>query len=304
MHRPVVLVLFLLVVAAAVVLLHLAPGLDNFIVEIQMRNGLHVIGFAAVAALTIAFVPGGALIRSIAALLVSAAIGSASEFAQLATGSAFDVNDLFRDIAGAALFVVAWFLWTAPKRFELSALWGTGLRIAAAISLLAIFAPFGYWAGVFVVARSQAPVIHDFDQPWARYFVSSINATHSFVGSAEGAHLAVTLGSRPRSGMTLAAATRNWRAAEQLAFDAWVTHDAPVQVSIHINDRRRIGRFRDSEAGTVRVNQAPTTYRISIADVLSETQAPDNVGSIRQIVFFARDRTEGAVLSVDNVRLE
>ena len=304
MARPVLFVLYLALLALVVVLLHLAPGLDRSLVELQMRNGLHVIGFALVAGLTIRMTPGGVWTRTIVALLVAAGIGAMSEFTQKATGSAFDVEDLYRDMGGATMAVIAWMLWVAPAGMALATFGRFVLRSLAILVAGSVFVPFAYWAGVFAAARAEAPVIHDFDQRWAGYFVSSINATHEIVRDADDAHVTATLSRRPRSGVAFAVAARDWRAAGDLVFDAWTTHEEPTTLTIHINGRNQIGRFRDSAAGTVVVDRTPRTYRVSIAEVLAETQAPDDIGNIRQLVLLARDRTEGAVLSVDDIRLE
>lgn len=304
MSKPVALVSSLVVVGLIVIVLHLAPGLDKSLVEIQIRNALHVLGFAAVAALTVRLTPGGTLTRAAIALLVPVMIGAASEFVQQVAGNAFDIEDLYRDAAGATLFVVAWLLWNAPVNLRLGALGKLTLRSLAVLSCAAIFVPMVYWGGVVVLARAQSPVIHDFSHSWSHYFVGSINATQRIEGDGPGAHVSVTLSRRPRSGVTLAVAARNWRDAEYLLFDAWISVDAPTTLSAHINDGRHMGRFRDSEAGTVIVSQVPTGYRVSIAQIISETQAPDNLGDIRQVVILGRDRTDGAVLHIDNIRIE
>ncbi len=304
MRRFVIFAFYLAVLALAVVLLHLTPGLDKSHVEIQVRNSLHVIGFAAVALLTIRMTPGGAFTRAIVALLVATSIGAASEFSQQVAGSLFDVEDLYRDIGGATLSILAWLVWIAPLRFGFSALGRFVLRALALLLGLSVFVPFAYWSGVFLIARAEAPVIHDFDHDWARYYVASINSSFDFVRDAEEAHVAVTLSKRPRSGVTLAVAGRDWSGADDLVFDAWISHSIPVTLSVHINGRNHVGRFRDTAAGTVIVNESPGTYRVAIADVIAETQASDDISDIRQLIILGRDKTDGAVLHIDNIRIE
>ena len=83
----------ILLLAALVAAMHLAPGLDTFVVQTGMRNSLHTIGFFAVAFVLFELLPGPLVVRGILTVLVAVGIGFLAETTQAYTGSSFDSED-------------------------------------------------------------------------------------------------------------------------------------------------------------------------------------------------------------------
>ena len=61
------LMIALILLATAVAAGHLLPGLDGSFVDVDIRNSLHIVGFAAVAAIVFELVPASALWKSASA---------------------------------------------------------------------------------------------------------------------------------------------------------------------------------------------------------------------------------------------
>ena len=85
-------------------------------------------------------------------------------------------------------------------------------------------------------------------------------------------------------------------------FSARLDIPSTTVVTVHINDRERLGRFLDLEGSTVEVGNAVTTYCISL-DKVVVAQPGNDMSNIGQLVFLARSRRDGAILSIGAVRL-
>lgn len=163
---------------ALVIGAHLVPGSGNSPVETSLRDSLHVLGFAAVAAALFALLPGSPLRRTLVALAAALVIGAFAETAQLISGQSFNAMDVLRDLSGAAAYFVARFLWM--RAIGCSAThWGRHfLRLAVAGIGVLIVAPFLYWASYYWYYHQKFPTIIDFQSEMDARLVRPINATH------------------------------------------------------------------------------------------------------------------------------
>jgi len=301
-------ILLALVAAAS----HLLPGLDSSLVEGGIRNSLHLIGSAAVAAVTYELVPIGRSGKLAVAFLVALGTGVMGEFLQHASGRSADIVDLYRDAAGAGGFLLARWLWSLAAGAGRGAVARRAMRFFAVMAGSLVFAPFAFWTTALVSVRMQAPTILDFDSRWAPYYCRGINAEVALV--ADGPQDAkpspdrfavVTLSKRFRSGIAVDTAIYNWSSFNNLVFEAQVINGEPTSLTVHINDSAHIGHFADTDAGRVIVTGRAQEFRIPLRKLISESRRnPAAINDIRQIVLLARDRQVGALLRVDRISLE
>jgi len=286
----------------AVPVAHLMPGLDGSEIELHIRDSFHVIGFAVVGSLIFELIPAGRVGKALTAVAGAVAIGFLAETAQRTAGHFFDPNDVARDAAGAGLAVLARVLWT-PGRPGFGRLFFRSIAIIAAAATLA---PLTYWGWGWLSERLKAPVIMDFEGHFTELYYAEVNAEIALATSdtSDGRYARIMLGRAPRSGIRISTATHDWRKWDWLVFDAELAAGQDIVVSIHINDYDNIGHFADTDAGMLTVTAGKSTYRVSIGDVMRQAGRADDTGNIRQVAVLARSRIRGAVLSMDNLRLE
>lgn len=295
-----------ILLAGGVALAHLVPGIDGSDIERHIRNSLHIIGFAGVAWIIFELAPFGRPGKAFLALTGAVALGALAELAQRFSGYSFSGDDIVRDAAGAGLMIVARLLWPLGKTVVSRVF----LRTIAAIAVCTVFTPFAYWSWGILSERLKAPVIMDFDGPFARHYFGPTNSDVSLTtvvaddDTAETQLLEIMLSRAPRSGVLVATALYDWRAYEWLVFDARILTGPDASVSVHINDYNSIGHFADTAAGMVTVTGDLSSHRVPIREVLRQAGRADDVSSIRQVALFARSRHRGAVMQIDNLRLE
>ncbi len=100
-----------MLIAVAVVGGHLLPGLDATEIDREIRNGLHLIGFALIAAVIFEALSMRPLSAVVTTLLLVASLGALAEFVQSLDGKGYDLADLTRDVAGAATYLCARLVW-------------------------------------------------------------------------------------------------------------------------------------------------------------------------------------------------
>ena len=102
----------ILILAGFVAAGHLLPGLDNSQVENGIRDALHIVVFAVFSVLVFELLGRFAGPTPIVVtFLIVTIVGCLSEFLQYQVGKRPDFYDIARDLAGAALAVLAWVIW-------------------------------------------------------------------------------------------------------------------------------------------------------------------------------------------------
>ena len=306
-NRKVYFYFALLILAALAIAIHLLPGLDSSRLELGIRNGLHFILFAIVAALaylTPSYPPAG---RAIFALAVVIACAVTSEYLQDLSGSKADIYDIFRDIAGASVMLVAMLVFSASNAARHGNIKRLALRAAAIIIAMLVTLPFSYWTVALLSERNLQPIVLDFDSRFAHYRFFPINADVILLGGTgneDNLWAELSLTKRGRSGLAVQTAAYDWSDKSVLVFDAEVVEGPTSELSVHINDKAHVGHFIDTESGMVSLSKGQREYRVPIRAVLREASRGDTIDNIRQLVILARDKHSGARLRIDNVRLE
>ncbi len=145
---------------------HLIPGIDGSEVERNIRDSLHIIGFAGVAGLIFILVPLGRVGKSLVAFAGGMVLGALAEYGQLLAGFTFSQQDVVRDAIGAGLMIVGLLLWTTTISHGFRVI----LRVFACMLVTGVFSPFAYWSTAFLSERIKAPVVMDFEGRFAHYY--------------------------------------------------------------------------------------------------------------------------------------
>jgi VanZ family protein len=170
-------------VTAAVVIGHLLPGLDATEIDHEIRNALHVIGFALVAAVIFESLRTTAVKAALITLVLVAILGALSEFTQKFGGKEIDLQDLYRDIAGAMIYLCARTMWIWTNTKRRSPVVHFFARLASIVLGILLIVPLGYWISVNARIAAQIPTILDFDGRWDSYLYEPIDAEVSLVES-------------------------------------------------------------------------------------------------------------------------
>lgn len=292
--------------AGSVAAAHLIPGIDGSEVERNIRDSLHIIGFAAVAGLIFILVPLGRAGKSLVAFAGAMVLGTLAEYGQLLAGFTFSQQDVVRDAIGAALMIVGLLLWTTTISHGFRAI----LRVFACMLVTGVFSPFAYWSTAFLSERMKAPVVMDFEGRFAHYYYAVTNADMSLImepgaDPATGNHaIELTLTRAQRSGVLISTAMHNWGDFTWLVFDARIVSGNDSVVSVHLNDYDSIGHLVDTQSGMVTVSGDGSAYRVPLHEIIKEAGRSDDADDIRQVALFARSRHRGTVLRIDNLRLQ
>ena len=297
---------FPLLLAGSVSAAHLIPGIDGSEVERNIRDSLHIIGFAGVAGLIFILVPLGRFGKSMIAFAGATVLGALAEYGQLLAGFTFSQEDIARDAIGAGLMIVGLLLWTTTMSNGFRVV----LRVFACMLITGVFAPFTYWSTAFLSERMKAPVVMDFEGRFAHYYYAVTNADMSLitqpdVDRATSNHaIELMLTRAQRSGVLISTAMHDWQDFTWLVFDARIVSGNDSVVSVHLNDYDSIGHIVDAKAGMVTVTGAGSSYRVPLHEVIKEADRSDDADDIRQVALFARSRNRGTVLRIDNLRLQ
>jgi VanZ family protein len=299
--------ILILLVAATVIVGHLLPGLDNSRVEDGIRNGLHILVFAAVAVVFLRNLRSLGLSSFVAALVTLlgvAIVGASAEYLQYLSGRQPDALDIARDVGGAALAVLGNIAWHSADRGDRPGLTNLIPRVIAVFAGGLIVMPLTFWLSIIVLGRLSAPVIVDFDQWWNQHIYRPINAEIISTGGVHGP-FEIELLKRGRSGIVISPMMTDWRGYEVISVTAVMSAGPDTNVTVKINDSERKNNWSDQFIASIVVKSNRSTIRIPLTDLVTGEDQPDiDLSDIQELVIFARDRRRGTSMVIDNIRLE
>jgi hypothetical protein len=243
---------------ALVVLAHVIPGLRNSFVDANVRDGLHILGFAVVAAVVFELTSASLIVNVLSALVVAIAIGVFSEYAQTHTGQAFDEYDILRDAAGAAVYLTARSSWawsSQPARIQLSRVTG---RIAALFIGALVLMPLLYWSAVKMSYRDRLPIVLDFAEAMDSQLVAPVN---SHILSVSDSGIAEIFLERPRwSGVLVSVAAPDWSGSDtfrEVRFPLRGIRDVPGRPDLNVSNIEKIWVLgkHDGTTAVMRLNK-------------------------------------------------
>ena len=297
----------LVCIGAATIAIHLLPGLDSSRLENGIRNSLHFILFAIVAAAIYSTVPSRPAVKFLIALGAAITIGLLAESAQRLAGATFDITDIYRDLSGAATMLIALLIFSASRNAEGASVKRFTLQTLASAFAVLVILPLLYWTSALLFERGRHPVVLDFDSRYSQYRYSPINAEVSLVrgpADRETTQAELLLSKRGRSGLAIQTAKYDWSNKSTLVFSAEVVEGATAHLTVHINDGRHLGRFADTPSGSITLLDGRREYRIPVLPTVTEAGRGDEITNIRQLVILARDKQAGARVRLDDIRLE
>jgi hypothetical protein len=300
-------VLLLSLIVGATTAIHLLPGLNSSYLENSIRNSLHFILFAIVAALAYRMVPFGPIGKFLVALAIVITTGTLSEFAQRSAGGTADISDVYRDASGAVTMLAAMLAFSTSQRARRGSVGRLALQLLGSAIAVLVLLPLVFWTGALLFERSRHPVVLDFDSHFSQNRYSPINAEVTLISAtSEGDNMLaeLVLSKRGRSGLAIQTAKYDWSNESTLVFNAEVVEGATTDLTVHINDKTNLGKFIDTKSGSITLLDGRQEYRVPILSTIREAGQGDDMTNIRQVVILARDKQAGARLQLDDIRLE
>ena len=250
-----------------------------------------------------------------AAFAATLVVGGATELLQLLQPTrAASVGDLLRDAAGAGAFLVLRTAWreretargprTAPHLPGARAALGVALLGAVAAPLLLVMAQNA--------GRNRAfPTLFRLDGSWwERPLVSADNA--EFVPALAGrgnaptsrlARLSLRPGQYP--GLVLDEPYPDWRGCERLTFTVVSELDAPLTLTIRINDAAHDHRYSDRFNRRLTIEPGETRIEVPLDEVRRAPRDREmDMRRIRLIVLYAYRLDRPVTLRLGPVRVE
>jgi len=304
-------------VTAVVVVGHLLPGLDTAEIHAEIRNALHFIGFALVAAVVFESLSMRATRAALVTLLIVAALGVLAEFVQNLGGKEFDLEDLYRDIAGAAVFLCARLVWKWTNAKERAPAARFPARLVSIVLGALLFVPLGYWLSVNVRIAANFPTILDFDGRWDTYLYEPINSEIRLVtGNAASSEFAggvaeVLLLHRRWSGLTIEPVVSDWSSYQYLTMRAAIDGEYEGEITVELSDGGHPGYRVQHYIGAHSTGPEPAVIRFPLSGVVEIAGRPDlDTSNIMDVYIIAKTRRKsetknGATrLIIDDIRLE
>jgi len=304
-------------ITVAVVIGHLLPGLDATEIDREIRNSLHVIGFAFIAAVIFEALPLSTARAALTTLSIVAVLGALAEFVQSLDGNGFDLGDLYRDIAGAVLYIVARVLWNWTKVEGRSSVIRFSARLLSIVLGVLLFVPLGYWSYAKAGIAAKFPTIIDFDGRWDSYTYKPVNSEVTLVtggSSAEeytGAYADILLLNRGWSGLSIKPVVSDWSSFQFLTMRAAVIGVHESTITVDISDVEHPGYRIQHHVGASSAGPEPTVIRFPLHAVSEIPGRPDlDLSNVTAVYIIAKTRRKGKNSNVeirmilDDIRLE
>ena len=304
-------------VTAVVVVGHLLPGLDQTGISAEIRNALHIVGFALIAAAIFETLPMHSTKAALTTLALVAVLGTLAELAQKLGGKEIDLLDLSRDIAGATLYLCARIVWNSSNTAGRATVVRYSTRMLSAVLGVLIFVPLGFWLVVNARIAAQFPTILDFDGRWDSYLYEAIESEVSVAAeeSADGKNASsyadIQLLRRSWSGLKIEPVVADWSSYQFLTMRAAIDGGYDSKVVVHISDGEHPGYRIQHLVGGRSVGPEATTIRFPLRGVVDIPGRPDlDPSNIRDVYIIGKTRRKGkdksgiTRLFLDDIRLE
>jgi len=300
-----------------VIIGHLLPGLDTAEIHREIRNTLHIIGFSLIAAVIFESLPMRATNAALVTLLIVAALGAFAVLVQNFSGDGFELEDVYRVIAGAAVYLCARLVWQWSKNEVRAPAVRFSARVVSIMLGALLFVPLGYW--LFVNARIAAnfPTVLDFDGRWDAYLYSPINSEIQLVkGNAAGSEFAgsfaeVLLLHRRWSGLKIEPVVSDWSSYQFLTVRAAIVGDYEGEITIELTDGDHPGYRVQHFVSAQSAGPEPAVIRFPLSSVVEIAGRPaldtSNVMDVYIIAITMRkgkNKNGETRLLIDDIRLE
>lgn len=288
--------------AISVVTMHVLPGLDGSFAEANIRDALHVLGFAGVAAILFEVVPASPVRKSLSAFAVAVLLGALSESIQRYVNQPFNFADVLRDAAGAAIYLLARLIWHWSGSKTNSPVLRNMLRGSSALIVALLIVPLIYWSSVIAQYVRRLPVIVDFT---AIHDVSTIKPINARIQVADNGTASVEMFDPGWSGILVDAVAGDWSGYRYLVVYAGISGARGGKISVHLSDGPHAGVRTQHSIGSLPAADEIAELRFELRDVAVLPGRPElNIARIELLYLIGQFRGEGAILTVDQIRLE
>lgn len=311
------LIVVAMLIAVAVVGGHLLPGLDATEIDREIRNGLHLIGFALIAAVIFEALSMRPLSAVVTTLLLVASLGALAEFVQSLDGKGYDLADLTRDVAGAATYLCARLVWNWTNAEARSSVARFSARLLSIVLGVLLFFPLSYWLSVNAGIAAKFPTIMDFEGRWDAYTYSPVNAqvrlvnTTSTASEFTGSSVDILLLHRRWSGLNIKPVVSDWSSYQFLTMRIAITGGHDNTISVELSDVEHPGYRIQHFVGVQSVGPDSSVIRFPLRAGREIDGRPDlDLSDVRAIYIIAKTRhtstnkQEEIRMYLDDIRLE
>ena len=290
---------------AAVVAAHYLPGIANTIIEQELRNGLHILGFALVTAVIFELLPGNSWKTAVVSFLCVLAIGLFAEVAQRFGGRVVDFSDLYRDMFGATIFLVARLLWQAGHSVYVNRILAVGIGLCAVV-------PLAYTIYTRTLIATNFPVIMGFDRGQDYKYVLPVGAEVQLIDADGDSPLfsgnvgKFAQSSSRWSGLQIETVVKDWSSYSSLVLTAQILDGGQQsQLDLRLTDGIHPCMRTQHSMGGATVSDIPARIRFSLHGERKIDGRPDlDLTGIEYIYIIGKAQVEGATLLIDNIHLE
>ncbi len=311
------LIVVAVLIAVAVIGGHLLPGLDATEIDREIRNGLHLIGFALIAAVIFEALSMSPIRAVVTTLLLVASLGALAEFVQSLDGKGYDLADLYRDVAGAATYLCARIVWNWTTAKERSSVARFSARMVSIVLGMLLFLPLSYWLSVKQGIAAKFPTIMDFEGRWDAYTYLPVNAEVRLVSTTStgneftGSFVDVLLLHRRWSGLVIKPVVSDWSSYQFLTMRVAITGGHEHTISVELSDVEHPGYRIQHFVGVQSVGPDSTVIRFPLRAGNEIAGRPDlDLLNATAIYIIAKTRhtstnkQEEIRLNLDDIRLE
>jgi len=299
------LLIVLSLLAAVVVAGHLVPGLSGSFVDVDIRNSLHIVGFAGVAAIVFELVPQSLTWKSVSALVFVIVLGFLAEIVQWHARSEFNGLDIARDAAGAGVYVLARLIWSRSENRESGKGRGMIVRIVAVIVGSLVLTPLYLSIATLNSYQQRMPVIVDFSWPQDVRMLKAIESNISIGPAVTGAVAEIELLRRGWSGVLIDTVDPDWSAYRHLVIRMAMTAAPKARVSIELSDGEHPGYRSQHLIGGDPGGPDFADYRFPLRGVKDVPGRPDlDLTNIDLIYVIGKSAGETSSMFIEEIRLE
>ena len=253
-----------------------------------------------------------------AAFALTVASGALVEFVQFFLPRDADLGDLLRDVLGAGAFLLGVF---AVQRDSAGRLVRgkparLGLIGTAALLLCIAFLPVGLLVVTYMQRDAAFPRLCDFESAWEeRFFIvqqAKLTVTppppdwtrpRSRRGNERVGRVTFDTGTFPGFGLKELAS--DWRHHEALVFDVYSELEAPVELTLRIDDAQHNQLYADRFNRVLTLIPGAQEVRIPLADIRTAPRGRTmDMAHIRHLIVFAVEPPAPFTLHLDAFRLE
>lgn len=295
--------LAIVLLTAVVVVAHIIPGLNNSFVDANLRDGLHILGFACVAAIVFELTDAGPFGKALTAFVAAVVSGVIAEVAQSFTHQTFNVYDILRDAGGAAVYLVARLTWawsSLPTRNQPGRISG---RVAAVFVGALVTVPLLYWSAVLMSYRDRLPVVVDFAEAMDSRLATAVNSSIAF-NAATGLAV-VQLERSSWSGILVDVAASDWSGYQHLVVHLSMQDAPETRITVELSDGAHEGFRIQHLIGGDPVGADMMEVRFPLRGVRDVPGRPGlDLSKIRKVWVLGKHKGTTAVMRFNKIWLE